>query len=60
MTIYTFKNPLPRRIQIFKNIFKIFENKVFIQGKLKMSKFSLKTSAQKSLKNFFAKIVQSA
>ena len=33
---------------------------MFIEEKLKMCKFPLKASVQKSVQNFFAKIVQSA
>ena len=48
--LYIFEKPLTRRIVC----------KIWIQGKLKMCKFSVKAFVQKSMTNFFANIVQSA
>ena len=60
--IIIFKKPIPRRIQIFKNICKVFmETGICTQGKLEMCEFSLNAFMQKSMQNIFAKkIVQSA
>ena len=40
-----------------QNICKIFKIYICIQGKLKLCKLSLKTSVQKAMQNFFAKLI---
>ena len=49
--LHIFEKPLTQRIQMCKNICKMY-----IQEKLKMCKFPSKAYVQKSVQNFFAKL----
>ena len=55
--LYIFEKPLTMPFQICKKIFKILNNLIFNQDKLKMCKF-LVTGCLQKVCNFFAKLVQ--
>ena len=55
--LYLFENPLPRQIQICKNICKVIKKTKFYSRKTENVPISI--LFKKSMPNFFAKIVQS-